>query len=41
MQTNTSDFINLTALARAVADHLKESLSGIATAKRVFNRRSG
>jgi excisionase family DNA binding protein len=37
MQTNTSDFINLTALARAVADHLKESLSGIATAKRVFN----
>jgi excisionase family DNA binding protein len=37
MQTGTSDFINLTAFARAVADHLKESLSGIATAKRVFN----
>jgi excisionase family DNA binding protein len=37
MQTNTSDFINLTAFARAVADHLKESLSGVATAKRVFN----
>jgi excisionase family DNA binding protein len=37
MQTSTSDFINLTAFAKAVADHLKESLSGIATAKRVFN----
>lgn len=37
MQTSTSDFINLAAFSRAVADHLKESLSGITTAKRVFN----
>jgi excisionase family DNA binding protein len=37
MQTNTSDFINLPAFARAVADHLKDSLSGAAGAKRVFN----
>jgi excisionase family DNA binding protein len=37
MQTNTSDFINLPAFARAVADQLKDSLIGISTAKRVFN----
>jgi hypothetical protein len=41
MQANTSDFINLTAFARAVADHLKESLSGVVTAKRVFNLDEG
>jgi excisionase family DNA binding protein len=37
MQTSTSDFINLTTFARAVAEHLKDSLSGVTTAKRVFN----
>ena len=37
MQTDTSDFINLTAFARAVAHHLKESLSSITTPKRVFS----
>jgi len=37
MQTNTSDFINLTAFARAVAEHLKESLNSVTTTKRVFN----
>jgi excisionase family DNA binding protein len=37
MQTNTSDFVNLSAFARAVAEHLKELLSGVTTAKRVFN----
>lgn len=35
--TNTSDFINLPAFARAVADHLKDTLAGTATGKRVFN----
>ena len=37
MQMNTSDFINLPAFARAIADQLKDSLSGVSTAKRVFN----
>jgi excisionase family DNA binding protein len=39
MQTNTStsDFINLPAFARAVADHLKDTLPGTAVGKRVFN----
>jgi len=38
MQTSTSDFIDLTAsFARAVAEHLKESLNSVTTAKRVFN----
>jgi excisionase family DNA binding protein len=37
MQTNTSDFINLPAFARAVADHLKDSMSDATIAKRVFN----
>jgi excisionase family DNA binding protein len=37
MQTNTSDFISLTAFARAVADHLKESLRSVATGTRVFS----
>ena len=36
MQTTTSDFINLPAFARAVADHLKETLNG-SGGKRVFN----
>lgn len=35
--TNTSDFINLPAFARAVADHLKDTLAGTAAGKRVFN----
>jgi excisionase family DNA binding protein len=37
ISTNTSDFINLTAFARAVADHLKETLNGATPGKRVFN----
>jgi excisionase family DNA binding protein len=37
MQTTTSDFINLPAFARAVADHLKETLTGTGAGKRVFN----
>lgn len=37
MQTTTSDFINLSAFARAVADHLKETLNGSRGSKRVFN----
>ncbi len=37
MQTTTSDFINLPAFARAVADHLKESLNGSTGGKRIFN----
>ena len=39
METNTgtSDFINLPAFARAVAEHLKNSLGGTAAGKRVFN----
>jgi excisionase family DNA binding protein len=37
MQTNPSDFINLPAFARAVADHLKDSFSNGAVQKRVFN----
>jgi hypothetical protein len=37
MQTNTVDFINLPAFARAVADHWKETLNGPAAGKRVFN----
>jgi len=35
--TSTSDFINLPAFARAVAEHLKENLTGTAAGKRVFN----
>jgi excisionase family DNA binding protein len=37
MQTNNSDFINLTAFAEALASRLKESLNGSAAAKRIFN----
>ncbi|HEX4229262.1 MAG TPA: helix-turn-helix domain-containing protein [Bryobacteraceae bacterium] len=37
MQTNTSDFINLTAFAQALADRLNESLHRAASAKRIFN----
>jgi excisionase family DNA binding protein len=39
MQTNvsTSDFINLPAFARAVADQLKDTLNGTAPGKRVVN----
>ena len=37
MQTSTSDFISLSAFARAVADHLRDSLGTSATEKRVFN----
>ena len=36
MQTNTSEFINLTAFARAVAEQLKESLGNRATDKRLL-----
>lgn len=36
MPTSTSDFINLSALARAVAEQLKEALGNGAAAKRVF-----
>lgn len=37
MQTNTSDFINLPVFAKAIADHLKDSLANSVAAKRVFN----
>ena len=37
METNTSDFINLPAFARAVADHLRASLLTTSSEKRVFN----
>jgi hypothetical protein len=37
MQSNTADFINLTAFAKAMADHLKGSLNDASTTKRVFN----
>ncbi len=37
MQPNTSDFINLPAFARAVADHLKDSLVNRTGARRVLN----
>ena len=37
MQTNTSDFIDLPAFARAVADHLKDTLNGSPGRKRIFN----
>jgi excisionase family DNA binding protein len=37
MQTNTSEFINLTTFAQALADRLKESLNGTLSTKRIFN----
>jgi len=37
MQPTTSDFINLPAFARAVADHLKDSLVNRTGARRVLN----
>lgn len=37
MQTTTSDFINLPAFAKAVADHLRDSLAGGAGSRRVLN----
>jgi len=37
MQPNTVDFINLTAFAKAVAVHLKDSLADVGSTKRVFN----
>jgi excisionase family DNA binding protein len=37
MQPNTSDFINLPAFAKAVADHLKESLGGRVNARRILS----
>lgn len=36
MQTNTSDFINLPAFAKAVADHLNEFLLNRTTTRRVL-----
>ena len=36
MQTNTSEFTNLTAFARAVAEHMKDSLGGRATDRRLL-----
>ena len=36
MQTSTSDFINLTAFAKAVAEQLKESLGSRPTTRRVL-----
>ncbi len=35
--TSTSDFINLPAFARAVADHVRGTLSSTAVGKRAFN----
>jgi excisionase family DNA binding protein len=37
MQMNTSDFINLPAFAKALAEQLKDSVGNGAAAKRVFN----
>ena len=37
MQASTSDFISLSAFARVVAEHLRDSLGTSATEKRVFN----
>ena len=37
MQTNTSDFINLPAFAKAVAEHLKEFLVNRVGTRRVMN----
>ena len=37
MQMNTSDFINLPAFAKALAEQLKDSVGDGAAAKRVFN----
>ena len=37
MQTNTSDFINLPAFARAVADQLKDSIVNRTGSRRVLN----
>ena len=36
MQTNTSEFINLTAFAKAVAEQLKESLGSRSTDRRLL-----
>ena len=37
MQMNTSDFINLPAFAKALAEQLEDSVGNGAAAKRVFN----
>lgn len=37
MQMSTSDFINLPAFAKALAEQLKDSVGNGAAAKRVFN----
>jgi excisionase family DNA binding protein len=37
MQMSTSDFINLPALAKALAEQLKDSVGNGVAAKRVFN----
>jgi excisionase family DNA binding protein len=37
MEANTAEFINLTAFARAVADHLKVCLSDVVATRRVFS----
>ena len=37
MQTSTSDFINLSAFAKAVAEHLNDSLCVRVNTKRVLN----
>ena len=37
MHTNTSDFINLPAFAKAVAEHLKDSLGTRVATRRVLN----
>jgi excisionase family DNA binding protein len=36
MQANMAEFINLTAFAKVLADHLRNSLVDVVTAKRVF-----
>jgi excisionase family DNA binding protein len=37
MESDGAELINLTALAKALASHLKESLSDVVAKKRVFN----
>jgi predicted DNA-binding transcriptional regulator AlpA len=37
MQASTSDFINLSAFAKAVAEHLNDSLGGRVNGRRVLN----
>jgi hypothetical protein len=37
MQISTSDLINLSAFAKAVADHLRDSLESRAAGRRVLN----